>query len=324
MKHRLGVAARLIICAALVVVLFAALRSATLAAWIGSPFAGPYRLGMFPSLFLIFLAVVALLLRRNLSAPLPPIDRRHILAASIALILSFLLLALVTHVPSGAREDVRSFLAASPLVSRLAIGLPLLVAHLLLSASLLALLFPATFLRAHAALFLAGLIFLVTFLLASVLGQHFADVLVQNILALVAMLLAPFLPAGSLHRAGSTLTLGHFSVGVAPPCLGLDLTLAFLALAALPLLLQRERLRPLRALSVLLLFALILFALNAVRIAILLLIGAAFPGVAVMLFHSVLGSVLFLLAFVAYVRLLLPLTVSCHPPRPSWHRASVG
>jgi exosortase E/protease (VPEID-CTERM system) len=114
---------------------------------------------------------------------------------------------------------------------------------------------------------------------------------------LVRILLAPFLPALKSDPVSLTLSTDHFAVQIAEVCSGLEgigLMLAFCT--AWLWFFRREYYFP-RALTVVPVGVLVVFVLNAVRIAALVLIGdAGYERVATVGFHSQAGWIAFNLA----------------------------
>jgi exosortase E/protease (VPEID-CTERM system) len=111
---------------------------------------------------------------------------------------------------------------------------------------------------------------------------------------LVHLLLLPVMPGLRADAATRVLSTGRFAVEVSEVCSGLEgmgLTLAFTA--AWLLYFRREYIFP-RSLLLIPIGLLMIFALNILRIAALMLIGdAGFPGVAVYGFHSQAGWLAF-------------------------------
>ncbi len=114
-------------------------------------------------------------------------------------------------------------------------------------------------------------------------------------LKLSQWMLGPFLPG--LFAGFQDLTLGtdRFSVIVGPGCSGLEGLGLLLAFSALWLFLFHNELRLLRALLLVPVSVVLLFLLNAVRIAALVLIGnAGYPDIAIHGFHSQAGWITFI------------------------------
>lgn len=111
---------------------------------------------------------------------------------------------------------------------------------------------------------------------------------------LVRLLLAPFMPSLIADPATRVLTASHFAVQIADVCSGLEgmgLTLAFTT--AWLVYFRREYVFP-RALILIPVGLAAIFALNVLRIAVLMLIGnAGYPDVAVYGFHSQAGWIAF-------------------------------
>lgn len=114
---------------------------------------------------------------------------------------------------------------------------------------------------------------------------------------LVRMLLHPFLPALSADPARLILSTERFSVVISEGCSGLEGVGLMLAFCSGWLLLFRAEYRFPRALILIPVGLLLVFALNSVRIASLVLIGdAGYPDIAVYGFHTQAGWIGFTLA----------------------------
>jgi exosortase E/protease (VPEID-CTERM system) len=111
---------------------------------------------------------------------------------------------------------------------------------------------------------------------------------------LVRLTLAPFLPGLLTDPATRVIYAPHFAVGIDPICSGLEGMGLILAFCASWLIFFRAEYRFPRALLLLPAGVLILFALNVIRIAALVLIGSAgHPAIAVFGFHSQAGWISF-------------------------------
>ena len=114
---------------------------------------------------------------------------------------------------------------------------------------------------------------------------------------LVRLVLAPFLPGLAADPATRVLYAPQFTVEVSQVCSGLEGVGLIIAFGASWLLFFREEYRFPRALLLLPVGVLIVFVLNVVRIAVLVLIGnAGHPAIAVFGFHSQAGWISFNLA----------------------------
>jgi exosortase E/protease (VPEID-CTERM system) len=111
---------------------------------------------------------------------------------------------------------------------------------------------------------------------------------------LVRLVLTPLLPGLLAEPATRVLYAPHFAVGIDPICSGLEGMGLILAFCASWLVFFRKDYRFPRALLLLPAGVLILFALNVIRIAVLVLIGnAGHPAIAVFGFHSQAGWISF-------------------------------
>jgi exosortase E/protease (VPEID-CTERM system) len=111
---------------------------------------------------------------------------------------------------------------------------------------------------------------------------------------LVRLVLRPFLPTLQTDAATQVLRAPHFAVAVAPICSGLEGVGLIVAFCAAWLVFYRAEYRFPRALLLIPLGVLVIFALNVIRIALLVLIGnAGHPAIAVFGFHSQAGWISF-------------------------------
>ena len=111
---------------------------------------------------------------------------------------------------------------------------------------------------------------------------------------LVRLLLAPLLPALQADPLTRVLSTGHFAVQIAEVCSGLEGVGLMLAFCAAWLLYFRKEYYFPRALILVPIGVALVFALNVLRIAVLILIGdAGYPDVAVYGFHSQAGWIAF-------------------------------
>jgi exosortase E/protease (VPEID-CTERM system) len=121
---------------------------------------------------------------------------------------------------------------------------------------------------------------------------------------LVRFLLQPLLPTLVADPSTLILTTSRFAVEIAEGCSGLEGVGLMLAFSCAWLLLFRAEYRFPRALVLIPIGLILVFALNAVRIAVLVLIGdAGYPEVAVYGFHTQAGWIFFNCAAVAVVLL---------------------
>ena len=111
---------------------------------------------------------------------------------------------------------------------------------------------------------------------------------------LVRLLLVPFIPALQADPATRVLSAPHFAVEVSRVCSGLEGVGLIIAFSAAWLIFFRKEYRFPRALLLVPAGVLLVFALNVVRIAALVLIGnAGHPAIAVFGFHSQAGWISF-------------------------------
>ncbi len=130
--------------------------------------------------------------------------------------------------------------------------------------------------------------------LAIIFSQDLWAPTAQATFDLVRLVLMPFIPALHADPATRILDAPHFAVAVSQVCSGLEGVGLILAFCAAWLTFFREEYRFPRALLLIPAGVLIVFALNVLRIALLVLIGnAGHPAVAIFGFHSQAGWISF-------------------------------
>jgi exosortase/archaeosortase family protein len=156
---------------------------------------------------------------------------------------------------------------------------------------------------------LVGMYFVVVLLLFSAVAtaRIYAHT-VAFVLGLTSGLLRLVSPDVQVNVAKATLTFKSFTAGIGPQCVGMRLTGVFTVLfAAVWIQLAREHnCHHSRAIIAYLAALVLMFALNIIRIAAIMVVGSVWPGVGVMLFHGSIGFVLFLAVFALYLRLVVP------------------
>ncbi len=129
---------------------------------------------------------------------------------------------------------------------------------------------------------------------AIVLSQQLWVPTAQLTFDLVQLVLKPLLPTLRADPATRDLYAPHFAVGIDPICSGLEGMGLIIAFCAAWLVFFRDEYRFPRALLLIPVGVAILFALNVLRIAVLVLIGnAGHPAIAVFGFHSQAGWISF-------------------------------
>jgi exosortase E/protease (VPEID-CTERM system) len=144
----------------------------------------------------------------------------------------------------------------------------------------------------HRWLYAAGAALAAT--MAIVLSQDLWAPTAQITFDLVRLVLVPFLPALQSDPATRVLAAPHFAVQVSQICSGLEGVGLILAFCAAWLIFFREEYRFPRALILIPAGVLLVFVLNVIRIAALVLIGnAGHPAIAIFGFHSQAGWISF-------------------------------
>lgn len=164
---------------------------------------------------------------------------------------------------------------------------------------------PVSVLRQYKSIFLFGVIALAGYMWLAVLRITLHDVLAPTLLHAAYAVLQ--LMSGSTAIEPDTLRLqaGEFRAYIGPPCLGLDSAALLLFLWSFVWFQKAKQGYVSHVLmgSMLLGGLLTLALLNVVRIAVLMVVGSTSPELAVDLFHSAIGGVLFLVVFIVMLQL---------------------
>ena len=127
------------------------------------------------------------------------------------------------------------------------------------------------------------------------------------VILLTRLIISPF--TGFKNIFSQNIWLGQFGVHIESPCSGLQWAFFFAAIFSCFWIYYANKgpVRHRRAAWALAGGIILLFILNALRIALLLLVGSVFsPSISIELFHSLLGVVLSFFVFLGYVQWVLP------------------
>jgi len=167
---------------------------------------------------------------------------------------------------------------------------------------------PPSLLLRHRTSMLLGLLSIIGFLLFPVLEALYFGVTGPPLVAAVQWLLGwlPGSPPADLSRW--QVGYGDFSATVGYACTELSSVTLFLGLLCIALLSLRrtQSISPFRVVVTMLLGIVLLWLLNVLRIAAIVIIGSYHRTFALTLFHSGIGLILFLLFFAVFIRLSLP------------------
>ncbi|MBP9750452.1 MAG: exosortase/archaeosortase family protein [Candidatus Peribacteraceae bacterium] len=274
----------------------------------------------------ISLAIVWLIGRRHfrdLPATFP-----GILQLAYALLLYGLaveVLYVAFHLPAAAVSAVAAFSRANPLwgaalvssLLRLALFLPALAAGtFFLRWKTLRSLWPAA---------LAGIVLLFAYSLVQ-LGQFYYIRFLGEPIVVLTQSLLELIPNGRpVLSEGLELQYGAFRVIIGPPCLGLDAIAFFSALYWVMCLAvaRTRRLSVTKAVSVWLASAVIVYFLNVVRVAAIMVVGANTSREATDIFHQGIGALIVFGLFLVVLRWVLPWMARPKPaPKPVPRRAA--
>ncbi len=316
--HLLSV--RLFVIAGLTIGSIALISSSWLGNLLGHSYVGPAGGNASPYVvFVLLLAIFYFTHRENRDAKLALPNARQTLLGLFVFVACLLVSYGATH-PSPARFfAMHSFIQSFPVA-----GGPLVAATLYWSLFLpvvgaFMLWLPQSYIwRYKYDLAFLGVTF-VLYLYTAVLDAVYHLVAAPFILGQTAWLLAFFPGTVVADLARLQLTYDDFAVLIGPVCTGLNIMMLYTAgfiffwwkAQATP-----HPLVPVRALTVLCGGLAALYILNIVRIALIMIIGASFPGLGVELFHSSAGVVIAGLSCLLVLPLLLPWMTGRNQSKP--------
>lgn len=229
------------------------------------------------------------------------------------------------HLPPSVASSVAAFSRAHPLwgtglvsgLLRLALFLPsLAAAALFLPWKTLRSLWPAAF---------AGIVLLFAYSLVQ-LGQFYYIRFLGEPIVVLTQSLLELIPNGRpVLSEGLELQYGAFRVIIGPPCLGLDAIAFFSALYWVMCLAvaRTRRLSVMKAVAVWMVSAVLLYFLNVVRVAAIMVVGANTSREATDLFHQGIGALIVFGLFLVVVRWVLPWMARPKPtPTPASKRSA--
>lgn len=169
------------------------------------------------------------------------------------------------------------------------------------------LLFPLAFLQTFRRYFLGGLLLLLLYIFASIAEYFYHLLTVQTVLRLSAAFMQIFSPDVVLRADKWEIGYGEYLALVGPLCSGFSIFVLFIGMFAYMWSQQATKLRKDSKRGFLILAGglILLFGLNIVRIAGLVMLGSVAPAFATQLIHGVGSGVLLLGVGWGYLRLLL-------------------
>jgi exosortase/archaeosortase family protein len=238
---------------------------------------------------------------------IPPTDLQ--LGVGVAFLGAALFLAYAATHPSNAQLDAAFALAGrSPLLGQTLITELLRVALVLPAIPLALLVFGMPFLRRFAAAFWLMLGILLAVLLAGVPDALYYESAIPGILRLTGDILGWIGVHAEIDASARMVRLGAFQSNIGPSCVGSALFILFGGFIGL--LAWRLRTRPgFSAVRMVIAGAsglLLLFILNVLRIAAIIVIGSLAPALGELLFHSIAGTLVIVGVCLLFERAMLP------------------
>lgn len=227
--------------------------------------------------------------------------------AVVGILLCAALVVKVYHPPEATIRAVATAGRQSLLIGEI-IGAALQLAVLLPVPFVFLLFVPGSFLRRHCGGFLlCGGVF-VLYLLLTVIEGAFHVLTLSFLLREVAAVLRLFSDAVAADPATLSLQFHDYAVRVGPLCSGADSLLLFaLLFGAYWLHAGRQgRLWHGKAAVAFAAGLVFVYALNVLRVVLLMMVGATSPEAATALFHGTAGAVLFFAVFLLYVAMVIP------------------
>lgn len=278
-------------------------KSQALTEILARPFAGPLHFGPFPVQFSAILIAGFLITQwpRLHSFTIERKNRATWITGIIFFAATVALGIFITHPGTSAPNFLTHGGVEYPIVSALRYS----VLVLILPASSL-LLFPLGFLKKLQRPLLLCFLFLLIYIWVAALRIVFHEELAGFILRTTSALLSLTSIPVTATFPDLSLRFGSFAASIGAECLGLDSVGMYLLLCA-----ALWALKPAsssaavrRRIAGILLGAAVLYALNILRIALIMMIGQSFPGTAVNLFHGSIGALFLFIVFLITVRVL--------------------
>lgn len=168
--------------------------------------------------------------------------------------------------------------------------------------------FGTNFIRTFARELISMIVTLLSLGAFILLAEKYWTFFSYSIVKVLAVILPLFSKAAVINTQNFNVSVGSFHVVVGAPCAGFYSLLLFIGFFALSLFFVRKNgIRYGRAAAIFLSGFAILFLINVLRIAIIILVGAYYsPDLAISIFHEYLGSIFFLGFLCVYLWYVLP------------------
>lgn len=258
----------------------------------------------------LFLTIHRQDLKKWKSIPWP--QGMYRVAGILLFILSVACASWYTHPSLERFQRMDAFMSAYAPMGELIVATTLYAALFLPLLPSFTLTLPAAFLKKYAKDFCAGTCLIVLYFIAQPLEAIFHIATAPFVLRAVAMVLTA-LPGTTIATPERwEISYNGFAAVVGPLCSGFSAFILFIAFFGMLWmhLVKQGRVRHGRALGALLSGLVLLFVLNILRIALIMMIASVVPSFGLFFFHGVVGSFVFLLLVFLYIRWIVPLLVS--------------
>ena len=306
-SEEVGILEKLLLAFGVYLVVFFILSSSKLGYAIHRPYVGPVGFNAFPLVLLaILLTFFFLQYRKELVTTQLSLSTstqlRIALGAAVLIVIALSFWA--THPPIERYEAMHAYIRNNPVTGGPTLAASLYTALFLPLPALLLFALPALRAKLLRNVLLFGALLFIAYLYANVAEAYFHLAFSPVLFGAVEQLLHTMGSEISTTPNALQLQLDEFAVIIGPVCTGFSMFTLFVGLF---LYMWHERaLEPLRASLALAIGVILLFFVNILRIASIVLIGSKYPGMGVALFHDTAGSVLFFFVFMAYLVWVMP------------------
>ncbi|MDD5751092.1 MAG: exosortase/archaeosortase family protein [Candidatus Peribacteraceae bacterium] len=301
---------RLVFASFLAIATFLFIRSQWLGEVMEHSFVGPKgfdSLSLLLPFLLLFLLFLQVRHQHDKHALLWP-SRLQACVATCAFVGTVFLSYWVTH-PSLDRFNAMHIFIQHHALGGALIASTILLALMVPLLPALVLFLPWSLIRRNATLLLVGIIVYVALIYASVLEVPFHQFTVERALRWSGVILSIFPGASVVRPERWEIAYRGFQVVIGPVCSGFSSLVLFIVLFGF-VWLQLARRRTIsheRAAVALVVGLFVLWLLNILRIAMIMVVGSFSPSAGFALFHGAAGAIFFFIVFVIYVYLVVPL-----------------
>ena len=282
-------------------VLYAGITSTKVGYIFNRPYVGPVGFNAFPLVligillgFFYYAYRSELRVKNNIQ-----LSAKQYIWAAVAVVLMVLLSFWATHPLPARFEAMHAFIRSNPVTGGPLLAASLYTALFLPLPFLLFFALPSSLLTKLRKPLLFGILLFIAYLYANVLEAYFHLAISPTVFAAVEQLLSYTSQTTTSLPSHLRLQLDTFSVVIGPVCTGFTM---FTLFTGLYLYMWHEyQFEKLRAILALVIGIFVLFAINIIRIAAIVIIGTKFPGIGVSLFHGTIGSILFFAVFMTYL-----------------------